>query len=94
MGNFSGRPTWFQNELKQLPGLISTTFEQVFDKLVPGETSNIPFRYTKKQFASYHLMVDGLTSPVDFVEWGGSGIFYVVDQIGYIYRYNGSSVQT
>lgn len=87
MGNSNNRPTWISDEIKQLPGLISGTFRQFFDNLVQGETTNIPFIFTDKPFATYELMIDGITSPVAFVD-GGENLFYIVDQIGYVYIYD------
>ena len=84
MGN---QPTWLATELRQLPGLISSTFRQIFTKVIPGESSNTPFTFIKNHFATYALVIDGLTSPVAFVD-AGNNVFYIVDQIGFIYIYD------
>lgn len=84
MGNPFSKNNWLNDEIAQAPGLVSTTIKQQTQSL-DGAT-NIPLIKLDKPLVKYNLLVQGLTSPVSFIEVGKDK-FYLADQTGYIYQY-------
>lgn len=81
---------WLTNEIKQVPGLIKSEWGYLTRPLVQGESCNIPFEQVER-FCTFIRLVEGLASPVAFVDPGQGDYSYIVDQIGIVYRYSPDS---
>ena len=85
--------SWLGTEIKQLPGLIKSSWHSAFDQPDQNKSSNATLQFQQQPFITYTKIIEGLTSPVAFVQSPFNGLYYVVDQIGYVYVYDGQTME-
>ena len=74
----------------QSSGVVKHIQDKVFNK---PEQKSSKLNFVKQPFITYTKIIEGLTSPVAFVQSPFSGLFYVLDQIGYVYVYDGQTLE-